>query len=286
MNAYATYLLLTGILAVAVLGAGSAYAQINPACPNCEGNPQELAEEAVLAAVPLSLWLDQTTYDSGEVITVSGHVANLDGETPVTLVVRTPSGNVAWVGQVAVDENGDFETQVASSGWSETGVYQVLGQYGHSARDNRAQFVLTDVVVAPMVPVAEGCMTSEVAVEDYCVPYEIMGGSVTGVSVNQDDSSLVVHIVATDDGKLTMTFPAEVLEDVLLVLVDGEESDDVMIDGQSVSLYFSAGAESAEFFAGRVIPEFGVLAAAVLAVALVSVIVVSSRSRLGMAPRL
>lgn len=285
MNAYATYLLLTGILAAAVLGAGSAYAQINPACPNCEGNPQELAEEAVLAAIPLSLWLDQTTYDPGEVVTVSGHVANLAGDTPVTLMVKTPSGNVAWVGQVAVDENGDFETQIASHGWSETGVYQVLGQYGHAAKDNRAQFVLTDVVVDPMVPV-DGCMASEIAVEDYCVPYEIMGGSVTGVSVNQGDSSLVVHIAATDDGKISVTFPAEVLEDVLLVLVDGEESDDVMIDGQSVSLYFSAGAESVEFFAGRVIPEFGVLAAAVLAVALVSVIVVSSRSRLGMAPRL
>lgn len=284
MNACATYLL-TGIAAATLLGISSAYADLNPACPNCEGDPLKQSREALLDAIPLSLWLDQSNYGSGEIVTVSGHVANIATDVPVTLLVRSPSGNVVWVGQVAVNENGNFETQITSVSWSETGVYQVLAQYGSQSRDNKAQFVLDDVMAAPSI-ITDECRDSTIDISGYCVPYEIMGGSVTGVSINQDDSSLVLHIVADSDGKLSMTFPAEVLQDVLLVLVDGEESDDIMVDGQSVSVDFPIGAKSVEFFAGMVIPEFGVLVTVVLGIALVSVIVVSSRSRLGMISRL
>lgn len=243
----------------------------------------ELAEEAVLAALPLSLWVDQVTYGAGDVITITGHVAHTATDVPVTLMVQTPSGNIVWVDQVMLDEDNEFEVQVASDLWSELGIYQVLAQYGHQSKDNKVQFELT--VGSPVVLDA-GCGTSAVAVEDYCIDYEIMGGMLTGATVNQDDTTLVLHMMSDEDGSIEVTFPEEVLEEVFLVLVNGEESDDVMIDGQSVHVYFPAGTESIEFFAAKVIPEFGAVAALVLAVALVSIIAVSARSRLGLVPRL
>ena len=284
MNACMMYSLFTAMAAVSLLGAGPAFAQINPACPNCEGDPMEMAEEAVLAAIPLSVWVDQATYGAGDVITITGYVSHTATDVPVTLMIQTPSGNIVWVDQIALDENDEFEVQVASDLWSELGIYQVLAQYGHQSKDNKVQFELT--VGSPVTMETTGCGASAVAVEDYCVEYEIMGGMVTGATVNQDDTTLVMHIMADEDGAIAVTFPEEVLEGVFLVLVDGEESDDVMIDGQSVHVSFFAGAESIEFFAAKVIPEFGAVAALVLAAALVSIIAVSARSRLGLAPRM
>ena len=283
MNTCTTYSLFAVVAAAALLGAGSAFAQLNPACPNCEGDPRELAEEAVLNVVPLSVWLDQATYGTGDVITITGHVAHTAADVPVTIKIHSPNGNIVWVNQLALDENNEFEVQVASESWSETGIYQVLAQYGNPSKDNKAQFMLTST---PSVMEVSDCGMSMVAIEDVCLEYEIEGGMVTGATVNQGDTSLTLHITSDDNGKLSVTFPVEVLEEVFLVLVDGEESDDVMIDGQSVHVYFPAGAESIEFFAAKVIPEFGAVAAAVLAVALVSIIVVSARSRLGLVPRI
>ena len=267
-----------------MLTASSAFAELNPACPNCEGmeDPADLAKKAILDTLPLSLWVEHPTYGAGSVITISGHVAHPITDVPVTLMIRTPSGQTAWVNQLTLDANNDFEVQVSSERWSELGIYQVLAQYGNPARDNKVQFELTDTTV-PVV--MDGCGASAVEMEGYCIAYEITGGMITGATIT-DYSSLVLHMTSDEDGKLDVTFPPEVLQGAYLVLVNDEESDDVMIDGQSVHLYFPAGTESVEFFAAKVIPEFGAIAAVVLGVALVSVIAISARSRPGLVPRI
>ena len=58
-----------------------------------------------------------------------------------------------------------------------------------------------------------------------------------------------------------------------------------MIDGNAVTVTFPAGTEKIELFGAYVIPEFGTVAALILAVATVSVIAVSTRSRLGLTPK-
>ena len=70
------------------------------------------------------------------------------------------------------------------------------------------------------------------------------------------------------------------------VLVDGEErefQEVVTDDSRILTIEFDAGTEQIEIIGTWVIPEFGAIAAMVLAVAIVSVIVVSSRSRLSIA---
>jgi predicted secreted protein with PEFG-CTERM motif len=70
-----------------------------------------------------------------------------------------------------------------------------------------------------------------------------------------------------------------------MVLVDGEESNDVEIDGNTVTVMFPAGTEEIEIIGTYVIPEFGTIAAMILAVAIISIIVISSKSRLSIIPR-
>jgi predicted secreted protein with PEFG-CTERM motif len=69
-----------------------------------------------------------------------------------------------------------------------------------------------------------------------------------------------------------------------MVLVDGEEWDDVEINGNEVTVMFLAGAETIEIIGTFVIPEFGTIAAMILVVAIISIIAISAKSRLSIIP--
>ena len=281
MNACTTYSLFAVMAAVAVLGTGSAFA-LDPPCPTCEGDPVELAEEARMKTVPLILSLDSESYDMGDTVTVSGHVSHIAEGYPITLVVRDSMGNVVMVDQLMVDENGNFEAMLSTGSWSASGIYQVSVHYRENT-DAKAQFLLGDAMMPPSQPAT--CGASALEIHELCVDYEIEGGAVTGAMVNTDDNSIILDIEATDDGMVSLHFPAEVIEGIFLVLVDDEESDDVMVDGQTVTVWFLAGAEKVEILGSHVIPEFGTIAALVLAAAIVSIVAVSARSRLSIIPR-
>ena len=108
---------------------------------------------------------------------------------------------------------------------------------------------------------------------------------VTGANINTNDNSIVININAQDDGTLTVTPSKSTQDGIFMVLVDGEEWDDVEIDGNNVTVMFPAGAEMIEIIGTFVVPEFGTIAAMILAVAIISIIAVSARSRLSIMPR-
>ena len=64
-----------------------------------------------------------------------------------------------------------------------------------------------------------------------------------------------------------------------------EEWDDSEINGNEITVMFLAGAEEIQIIGTHVIPEFGAIAALILAVAIISIIAVSAKSRLSIMPR-
>jgi predicted secreted protein with PEFG-CTERM motif len=121
------------------------------------------------------------------------------------------------------------------------------------------------------------CGKSELSVKGNCVPYSISGGTVNGVKVNTNDNSLIVMISANEDGTITLNPSKTVLDGAFMVLVDGEEWDDADINGNQITVNFLAGAEEIEIIGTHVIPEFGAIAALILAVAIISIIAVSAK---------
>ena len=121
-------------------------------------------------------------------------------------------------------------------------------------------------------------------VED-TIPYDISGGILTSATVNTDNNSVIISIDSDDDGTLTISPSESTQKGIFMVLVDGEESDDVTIDGNTVIVPFNAGTEEIEIIGTFVIPEFGTIAAMILAVAIISIIAISSKSRLSIVPR-
>ena len=132
---------------------------------------------------------------------------------------------------------------------------------------------------------ATTCGSSEVNVGGNCTSYDISGGHVISATVNTNDNSFIINIDADDDGTLTISPSTSTQKGIFMVLVDGEESDDAEINGNTVIVPFNAGTEEIEIIGTFVIPEFGTIAAMILAVAIISIIAISSKSRLSIVPR-
>src|SRR3990172_4563725 len=120
-------------------------------------------------------------------------------------------------------------------------------------------------------------------------------GSVANIRLGTEIGLTVIgpspfnNIVAVDQLKI----PRNVLDtksstDPLFVLVDGEEVDSeesVTATTRTVTIMFPNGAEEIEIIGTFAIPEFGAIAALILAVAIISIIAVSSKTRLNVLPK-
>ena len=132
---------------------------------------------------------------------------------------------------------------------------------------------------------ATTCGSSEVSIGGNCTSYDISGGHVTSATVNLDDNSVIINIHAMDDGVLTISPSTSTQKGIFMVLVDGEESDDAEINGNTVIVPFGAETEQIEIIGTFVVPEFGTIAAMILAVAIISIVAISAKSRLSIVPR-
>lgn len=123
------------------------------------------------------------------------------------------------------------------------------------------------------------------------VSYTIEGATVQSIIPNPDANSIIIPINTVNDGSITITLPRDVIDakfsdgtdDSFFVLVDGEESLFEEISDETdrtITVPFLAGAESIEVIGTFVIPEFGVIAMMILVVSIVSVIAITSKSRL------
>ncbi len=285
MNNRTTFALLAVLTAVGTLTVSSAYAELP--CPNCgTDDPRVIAKQMLLEDIPISLWTDKSTYDHSDTIIVEGRVANVVSGVPVTLTVVSSLNSIITIDQITVDDNGNFRTTLSTAGnlWKYDGTYFIKANYGSAEKNNKVLVELVGGITTTPQPSVK-CGESELSVMGNCVPYSISGGIVTGVTVNTNDNSLIVMISANEDGTITLNPSKNVLDGAFMVLVDGEEWDDSEINGNEITVMFLAGAEEIEIVGIHVIPEFGAIAALILAVAIISIIAVSAKSRLSIMPR-
>ena len=247
------------------------------------------------ANLPLIVEADKSVYEHDTTITVTGHIANPVSGYEVTLVVVSPLNSIVTIDQINVSNDGSFTTSVSTAGnlWKYDGTYTIRVNYG--SLDNKVTVELTGGVAADAKHTGHSdeemhhddveCGSNEVAILDACTSYDISGGHVISATVNTNDNSVIINIDADDDGTLTISPSTSTQEGIFMVLVDGEESDDAEINGNTVTVPFLAGAEQIEIIGTFVIPEFGTIAAMILAVAIISIIAISAKSRLSIVPR-
>ena len=238
---------------------------------------------------PIAVMTDKASYSDGETIMITGEVKDRLMGQPVSIVVMAPNGSIVALAQVDVVDMMFSADIVAGGTMKFEGEYTVTVSYGSQARTAATTFTITDVAGTDGKDGQETAMSSLVVEgAEESVSYTITGGDVISMAPNVDDKSLVIAIDSTEDGSITLTLPKSVIDGIFMVLVDGEEWDSDMSKTDSattVTIEFGAGTEEIELFGTFVIPEFGTIAALVLAVAIISIIAVTSRSRLSIMPR-
>jgi predicted secreted protein with PEFG-CTERM motif len=303
MNAYGLYLLIAIIAAASTLAIVPTYASTydKQACPDCSGeNVVEQAKMLRQNETPIAVSTDSATYDHESVIQVSGTVANLRGDTPVTVTVFNPQNNIIAVRQLDVTEGKTFETSFSTTGdfFKQDGTYTIRVQYGPQEIYNKVKVELIGAIPAS----GEQCASDELAVavrgepKPYCVPYAASGVTVSTATVSSTTTSIVLNIEAQTDGSISLTIPRNVLDaktngqdSDFIVLVDGQEADFTQSKSdastRTLGIMVPAGSTEVEIIGTFAVPEFGTMAAIILAVAIVSIIAVSARSRLGVLSR-
>ncbi len=283
------YVLIAILAAVGALTISQAYAyELPPACPDCVGDGSISSEELRLQELPISVWTDRSIYDHESTIRVEGKVANVRSGTQVALLVKGPfKDNIVTVDQLVVDSNGMFSTTLTTAGnnWKYDGAYIIRAQYSNDVY-NIVTVELTGGI--PLVMTTKPtvmCNMDELSIHGACVPFSISGAKIISTKANTIDNSLIISLSSSEPGTLTINPTSDVIRGIFMVLVDGEEWDDVEITGNHVTVMFPAGAEVIEIIGTFVIPEFGTIAAMILSVAIISIIAVTAKTKLNVIPK-
>ena len=266
---------------------------------------------------------DKSAYSENDVISIYGEIKYIALGDQISLIVQAPNGNIVQLDQMTVESDKKFNTEINPNGpyWKTPGMYKItITQNENNQATAYFEFtgitspsVNEEAVAEESEAVAEESEAvaeeSEVTIIDSIITatsitiqdstdlisYEITNGKVINSIPDLDAVSLLLYIESTDDGSITLTIPRSVLDatinsedDQFFVLVDGEEVDFEEIatsTERTLIINFMAGAEEIEIIGTFVIPEFGTIAAMILAVAIISIIAISSKSRLSIVPR-
>jgi len=118
----------------------------------------------------------------------------------------------------------------------------------------------------------------------------VTSGVIHHIGANSDDDTLLVHLFgADDDGELKITLNSKIItpfdDGSYFVLINNEEVEFEQM-GRTLHIEYDAGTEKIEIVGSHVVPEFGTIAMIILAVAIVSIIAITAKTRISLIPRL
>jgi predicted secreted protein with PEFG-CTERM motif len=186
----------------------------------------------------------------------------------------------------------DFEVYLDGTGWDGQAYYQTDGKVTNlQSLDEMGNwhvyftvpgFYQGDVIVKGF---HEPDGTVEVPEEldiSNMVYVEMTTGQVTNIIAKTTEDSLIINLETTEDGILSFTTSDFLIRPFsdgnFFVLVDGEEADSVNYKNKILTIPYTANTEKIEVYGSYVIPEFGAIAMIILAVAVVSIIVLSRKN--------
>jgi len=118
----------------------------------------------------------------------------------------------------------------------------------------------------------------------------VTSGVIHHIGANSDDDTLLVHLFgADDDGELKITLNKDIItpfdDGSYFVLINNEEVEFEQM-GRTLHIEYDAGTEKIEIVGSHVVPEFGTIAMIILAVAIVSIIAITAKTKISLIPRL
>ena len=233
---------------------------------------------------------------SGSSCAISGDTDRSDQDA--TMVVTASNGNIITVGQLGTS-GGSFSGSLNVSGLDD-GSYTIAVNQGSSSKYN----------LSVSVDVSGGSSDSSASVSNMVAASEEEAGapeaaSASGLQLTAGgmEGSTTIDVSGTTDRSgditLTVTAPNGNIVTVSQISPSGDSFATTIETGgalwsqdgmYTISAYQGAASNyqtsaEVEIVDGHVIPEFGVIAAMILAVAIVSIIVVTAKTKLSIVPR-
>jgi len=256
------------------------------------------------AATTITIETDKNVYDHTDTITITGTVFPVDeNEVPVTIMLINQYTSIVEINQLLVNSDGSWSGQIVLNPenrlQSEDGIYEIRAQYGSTKITTSIELtnaVATSEEVGTEVGTAiTGTTVTGPSGESLYklgagqIEYDLTCNATPGFFANADDDSIVIYLDPTDDGIITITLHEDLIkpfeDGTFAVIVNNQEMQDFTQIGNTLTIPCMVGTEKIEIHGSWAIPEFGVIAAMILAVAIVSIIVVTAKTKLSIIPR-
>ena len=256
------------------------------------------------AATTITIETDKNVYDHTDTITITGTVSPVDENViPVTIMLVNQYTSIVEINQLFVNSDGSWSGQIVLNPenrlQSEDGVYEIRAQYGSTKITTSIELtnaVETSEEVGTEVGTAvTGTTVTGPSGESFYklgagqIEYDMTCNATPGFFANADDDSIVIYLDPADDGIITVTLHEDLIkpfeDGTFVVIVNNQEMQDFTQVGNTLTIPCVAGTEKIEIHGSWAIPEFGVIAAMILAVAIVSIIVVTAKTKLSIVPR-
>jgi len=239
------------------------------------------------------------TADKGsDTIIVTGMTSS--GYTDVTFRVVSPIGNIVAIDQVTPDENGNFDVKFKVGLWNEDGYYTIQAKQGQGiftlTVDVQVNNGMTEKTSETESTLKTGIVVPNVVTRDAGLELD------TASFVNGDDrftvtgttdrvsQAVVIQVFAPNGNLVTTAQESASLDGVFTaeIIVGGplwKQNGDYTVTAYQNDNPNYSDSIVVDILDGKVIPEFGTIAAMILAVAIISIIAMSSKSRLSIMPR-
>ena len=252
----------------------------------------------------MTLSTDSPSYVSGDAIVVSGNVGIYVIDTPIVVQIWHEN-TLVDVAQETVAGDGGFSATFRAQGplWSSDGVYTVRVSYGV---DNilETTFNFYGDVDLSTIQLDE----KDVSLPDggtFDVGYMIKGGEVTEMEIIPENFSIVTTLSTNSNGYIVLELPTDQIlsqkmdgtnEAFIVLVYETADDSDIGIqtsyeeiesndNKRTIKIPFNLGDKKIEVIGTWVVPEFGAIAGLVLAAAIISIIILSAKTRLDVIPR-
>ena len=244
----------------------------------------------------LTVTTDNTAYQQGDIITVTGNIEKIIPGTPVIIQLFFDRTQVD-IAQVNVSQNGKFSKTFVADGplWNSDGIVIIRAAYGN---------INTEATFDYFQKRTQGEMISnfEVNIPDagtFDIPYTMKGGILESISLNKNNFGLDIIINSHSDGYLTLQLDRDYIDSIkndgtdeeFIILISNSENETSIQtefrkvesngDFRTIEIPLKNGDYTIHIIGTFVIPEFGTIASIVLAVAIIAIIAVTSKSKLG-----
>ena len=266
---------------------------------------------------PLTIQTDALSYSQGDTVLIHGVVKNVSNQTAVTVRVVNSLKNLVSIAQLIPASDGSFSTKVLATGplWTKAGNYTIIAQYGPATNATISfNYGGGDGTSKLSSPPTSNTFTLQTSAGSFNIPYTIRGGTVQNIQLDGQNHILTVTINAPSNGSLSIDIPrammdskqqlsvptgpnqtsttqisqAELPDQAFTVQVGGQNTQVTETkdpNSRTLGISFHKGDTTINIMGTVSVPEFGPIAALVLAIAIVSIIAVSAKTGLRFMPK-